>query len=143
MAKLLDALVIKFAKEKNPGCDDGDLFVAAKELEKDIVEEILDAKKEELDKYARERELEGQAKRVLDEARTTIIQCVFLALVVGLLVNHLYDVLCLMIYNQGESPVPAIGVGILVLILICIGFVLWLLISRLKEKVNTLYKRKP
>ena len=103
MAKLLDALVIKFAKEKNPGCDDGDLFVAAKELEKDIVEEILDAKK----------------------------------------VNHLYDALCLMIYNQGESPVPAIGVGILVLILICIGFVLWLLISRLKEMVNTLYKRKP
>lgn len=48
-----------------------------------------------------------------------------------------------MIYNQGESPVPAIGVGILVLILICIGFVLWLLISRLKEMVNTLYKRKP
>ena len=104
MSRLLDEVVTTYVKNFSAADSrsDADIFCVEKEVERQIVKEIVEERLDEIEAEAKRREKERAAVRELDEFRDVLIQCVLLALLVGLLGSHLYGWLDAMFY-QPES----------------------------------------
>lgn len=148
MGKMLEKVVSFYARsEKSDDLDDAALFAAQKQLEMDITQEI---KAECIDELIRKcnREQESKAKREEAEAlsgelRLIVFQCAIIAIPVGLLVSHAYDLIKGYLYSPDPSfNYDAAWIGLAIFLLLCIASVGYLLFSRINYVVNRLLDSK-
>lgn len=105
MSETLSSLVAKFIdsspeyREKTPEAR----FSAGKRLESQIVDEITSEHVEKIDTEARKREEERKKTQDLVDFRNIILECVSLALAVGLLGSHLYGLMEAWLYQPNSS----------------------------------------
>lgn len=148
MGKMLERVVASYAaSERSDDLDDAALFAVQKQLERDITQEI---KAECVDEMLREcnRDRDSKARddkvdALASELRLIVFQCALIAIPVGLLVSHAYDLIKGYLY----SPDPvfnylAAWIGLAVCLLICIALICYLILSRISDVVNRLIDNK-
>ncbi len=126
MSCLLNKLVAEASKSLFPNSDPGELYKAQKQLENMIVDEVCREEAARIDQDVRDKGKRRRFEEGMHELKMVLLQCVLLAFLVGLLVNHIYD---LMNYFYEQSAIPAY-VGILVLIVACAFIAVWMVASR-------------
>lgn len=91
MSDKLVSLVAFYVTQKAQveNVDEAQIFKAEKRLEREVEEEIVRERIEEIDDEVRRRENERAAAREFDEFRGILFQCVTLALLVGVIGSHL------------------------------------------------------
>lgn len=148
MGKILEGVVSFYAaSEKSDDLDDAALFAAQKQLEGDIKQEI---KAECVDEILRECNRDRDSKTKNDEVdalssefRLIVFQCALIAIPIGLLVNHAYDLIKGYLYSPDPSfNYLAAWVGLAVFLLVCVASIGYLLFSRVNDVVNRLIDSK-
>lgn len=137
MGRLLDNLVDTFVENSvsRKRMDGGSAYNLKKQLECDLVNEVLNERADELEAIRHERE----ATRWVDDFRQILLQCVLLALLIGLLGSHLYDLLSTLIYHAGQPVnLPAMTVGTVLVSALCILVLAKEFVSRVFEAVKRL-----
>ena len=127
MSDKLDSLVGFYVKEspKGKGLDAGAQFKMEKELEREVAEEVIRERIDEIDAEAERREEERAAKRELSEFRSVLLQCVTLALLVGILGSHLYGLLEVMLYQpdpEANTLLMAVALAVLAIVTVVVLF---------------------
>lgn len=137
MSKTLNNLVMKVVQNDSKGVDLGDAYAAAKVLENEIIDEVC---REQADKINRMQKEMQSAENGIDKAndiRNIVIQCVVIALLIGLLCNHIYTLLQSAVYSLTTTQnLGYTAVGLVVLVII----VLLVLLALLFKALSSLYK---
>lgn len=145
MSAKLDQLMGYFAR--NGGFDDlasaDDVYAAQKQLEQKIVEEVCTERVDEIMARVEEKTKKEQARAQFEELRTTYVQCVILALLIGLLGSHLYDFIRCWLYGaQPDFVVTKFWVGLGVTVVICFIACCWMFFSVVMKVYNTLFGKE-
>ncbi|WP_165249323.1 hypothetical protein [Adlercreutzia sp. ZJ141] len=137
MGQKLDRLISSFAEGYKDRSSDANVYAAAKRLESEIVQEICEEQAERIANNAERIRANESARAALREAKTVVLQCVGFALLVGLLSNHVYSLLQVVIYQGAEGlNVGNMLGGTAVLLILCVACVGWFMISRVSEVID-------
>lgn len=139
MARLLSDLVAEYARANFGDNDPGALFEAQKELEKRIVSEICEERAHEISERKREIELVEEIKTGRREIAVAVVECVVLAIPVGLVGSHLYDLLRVDFYGvQADFSILSLRIGLLICFLACVVILVVLLLNQLAKAAGLL-----
>lgn len=137
MGRLLNNLVDSFVEhsDSRKKMDGGSAFNLKKELESDLVKEVLSEHADELEELRREREV----ARWRDKFHDVLLQCVILAFVIGMLGGHTYGLLEALLYQPSpETNTVAMFIGTAIVLVACVVIVAREYASRLFEAVREL-----
>ena len=137
MGRLLNNLVDSFVEhsDSRKKMDGGSAFNLKKELESDLVKEVLSEHADELEELRREREV----ARWRDKFHDVLLQCVILAFVIGMLGSHAYGLLEALLYQPSpETNTVAMFIGTAIVLVACVVIVAREYASRLFEAVREL-----
>lgn len=137
MGRLLNNLIDSFVEhsDSRKRMDGGSAFNMKKELERDLVKEVLSEHADELEELSRERDV----ARWKDKFHDVLVQCVILAFAIGLLGSHVYGLVEALLYQPSpETNTIAMLVGTLAVLVACIVVVGREYASRLLEAVKEL-----
>lgn len=137
MSKVLSNIVMRVVESDSANNTPGDIYEAARALEGKIIEEICNEQADKILRKQRElRAAEVASERVKD-IRNIALQCVVIALLVGMICNHAYTLFQSIFYNLPTNQILTnTTIGLLLLALILLVLLIVLLIKAL----NDLYK---
>lgn len=125
MARLLSCLIAEYAQRHYADEDPGACFEAQKAIECQIISDICEEWSQEIALRSREIELTEQMKKARHELMIAVVECVLLAIPVGLVGSHMYDLLKTGFYGAVQDfNLPALWFGLLVMVVLC-GLILF------------------
>lgn len=125
MARLLSCLIAEYAQRHYADEDPGACFEAQKAIECQIISDICEERSQEIALRSREIELTEQMKKARHELMIAVVECVLLAIPVGLVGSHMYDLLKTGFYGAVQDfNLPALWFGLLVMVVLC-GLILF------------------
>lgn len=143
MASMLENLVAEYAERCYPDATPGNRYSAQRWLEQTIVDEIVLERAVEINERAKELRESEELDEALRDTRVVIVECVFLALFVGLLVSHLYTAAegLYRLVSPGSAEWMYV-LGSVVLIVIVAGLTVWIVVGRLAKRIRSIYGKK-
>ncbi|WP_093961528.1 hypothetical protein [Bifidobacterium vansinderenii] len=145
MSTTLDNLIDNFAQSnfRNSASAES-IYAAQKKLEQDIVAEICEEQSQRIANRAKQLEQQEHARNQFKELRAVYIQCVFLALLIGLLGSHCYDLLKYWFYSSTTPDVDMtkFTIGLIVTLVICLGVCLWMFVSQIMKVYEMFIAKK-
>ncbi|OZG59415.1 hypothetical protein BTIS_0146 [Bifidobacterium tissieri] len=144
MSVKLDRLIDDFARAHfaDKGLKEN-VYAAQKKLEEDIIEEICEEKSQEIAARANQIEQQEQVKAQFRELKAVYIQCIFLALLIGLLGSHLYDLMKYWLYDTTpDVDITRFGFGLVITLIICIIVCVWMFVSQIIKVYEIFISKK-
>lgn len=142
MAQLLDSLVSSFAKDSYKDYSEVERYDAMKALEQQVINEICQDEAERIRRDVKETEELARFETAKHELNVTIIQCVILAAVIGILVSHIYDLLK---YLYGATPdydLQKLAIGVAVFFVIALIIIMSMVVSRLQKALREVLENR-
>lgn len=103
MAKLLDSVITTYIRQNFPDDSEADRYSAQKMFEEKLVQEVCEEQSDLISKKAQEKEKLAKFDSVRSELRKAFVQCVVLAVLIGLLVNAVSDLVGTLLYGASGS----------------------------------------
>ncbi|MEQ2985559.1 hypothetical protein AAAX75_08450 [Collinsella sp. CLA-ER-H7] len=139
MAQMLSSLIAEYAQSHYADEDPGDRFEAQKAMESQIVSEICEERAQEIASKSREIELTEQMKNARHELMVAVVECVILAIPVGLVGSHIYDLLRTGVYGAVQDfNLPALWAGLFILVLFCAFILFGMFLNQVLKAVDSI-----
>lgn len=145
MSKTLENLVAFYVDKSGryDGADRGKKFGDAKYLERQVIDEIVFECADEIDAETQRREDERAAARELDEFRSVLLQCVTLALLVGIVGSHLYGMIEATFYQpSGGTNIGFMFIGLVLFSIVTLTVLFKEYLKRLFESMRRLQEAR-
>lgn len=139
MAQMLSSLIAEYAQSHYADENLGDRFEAQKAMESQIVSEICEECAQEIASRSKEIELTEQMKNARHELMIAVVECVVLALPVGLVGSHIYDLLRAGVYGavQDFNP-PALWAGLFISAALCVLILFGMFLNQVSKAVDSI-----
>lgn len=139
MAQMLSSLIAEYAQSHYADENPRDRFEAQKAMESQIVSEICEECAQEIASRSKEIELTEQMKNARHELMIAVVECVVLALPVGLVGSHIYDLLRAGVYGavQDFNP-PALWAGLFISAALCVLILFGMFLNQVSKAVDSI-----
>lgn len=139
MAQMLSSLIAEYAQSYYVDEDPGDRFEAQKAMESQIVSEICEERAQEIASRSKEIELTEQMKNARHELMIAVVECVILAIPVGLVGSQIYDLLRTGVYGAAQDlNLRALWAGLLILVLLCVLILFSMFLNLVSKAVDSI-----
>ena len=139
MAQMLSSLIAEYAQSHYADENPGDRFEAQKAMESQIVSEICEERAQEIASRSKEIELTEQMKNARHELMIAVVECVILAIPVGLVGSHIYDLLRTGVYGAAQDlNLRALWGGLLILVLLCVLILFSMFLNLVSKAVDSI-----
>ncbi len=139
MAQMLSNLIAEYAERYHSDAEPGARYEAQKAIEKHIIDEICEERAQEIATRSREIELTEEMKRARHDLTIAVVECVFLAVPVGLVGSHVYDLLRTWFYgSEQDFNSFSLSVGLLICLAVCAFILFSMFLNQVAKAVDSI-----